>query len=77
MPRRIARAVVGSATGVLGWRPVGDRLRLSVVNADSSAAELRTALREAGAEVSILRHAKPTMEDVFIHNVEDQRGRHD
>jgi ABC-2 type transport system ATP-binding protein len=77
MPRRITRAVVGSTEGIRSWRPVGDRLRLSVENAASLEGRLGAALREAGAEVLILRRAKPTMEDVFIHNVEDLRGRHD
>ena len=76
-PRRIARSVVGSTEGILSWRPVGDRLRLSVEHADSMATRLDAALREAGADVSIIRRAKPTMEDVFIYSVEDERGQHE
>lgn len=76
-PRRIARSVVGSTEGIQSWRPVGDRLRLSVEKADALAPQLENALREAGAEVNMIRRAKPTMEDVFIYSVEGQRGEHD
>jgi len=74
-PRRVIREVIGATEGILRWRPVGDRLRLSVDRQDSFEIRLRKALQDAGAEISILRQAKPTMDDVFIYMVEDQRGR--
>ncbi|HMN14706.1 MAG TPA: ABC transporter ATP-binding protein [Bellilinea sp.] len=74
-PRRVTREVIGATEGILRWRPVGDRLRLSVNGLDSLEARLASALQDAGAEVSIFRRAKPTMDDVFIYMVEDQRGR--
>jgi ABC-2 type transport system ATP-binding protein len=73
-PRKVMREVVGATEGILRWRPVGDRLRLSVNGLDSIEARLASALEDAGAEISILRRAKPTMDDVFIYMVEDQRG---
>jgi ABC-2 type transport system ATP-binding protein len=73
-PRKLTREVIGATEGILRWRPVGDRLRLSVNGLDSLEARLASALQDAGAEVSILRRAKPTMDDVFIYMVEDQRG---
>lgn len=73
-PRRVIREVIGATEGILRWRPVGDRLRLSVDRQDSFEIRLRKALQDAGAEISILRQAKPTMDDVFIYMVEDQRG---
>lgn len=74
-PRRVLREVIGATESILRWRPVGDRLRLSVNVLDSLEARLASALQDAGAEVSILRRAKPNMDDVFIYLVEDQRGR--
>lgn len=74
-PRRVIRDVIGATEGVLRWRPVGDRLRLSVNGLDSLEGRLASALQDAGADVSILRRAKPTMDDVFIYMVEDRRGR--
>lgn len=76
-PRRVTRAVIGAMDDIVRWRPVGDRIRLSVNNLDSFESRLGRALQEAGADVSILRRAKPTMEDVFIHHVEEQRGGHE
>jgi ABC-2 type transport system ATP-binding protein len=74
-PRKVIREVIGATEGIRSWRPVGDRLRLSVNDLDSLKARLLNALQNTGAEVSILRKAKPTMDDVFIYMVENQRGR--
>ncbi|MBN1667194.1 MAG: hypothetical protein JW862_08890, partial [Anaerolineales bacterium] len=74
MPRKAIRALInGGQDGVLRWRPVGDRLRLSVTDLRKTEGYLRKGLRRARAEVSICRPAKATMEDVFIHLVETQR----
>ncbi len=73
-PRGQMRTIVGSAQGVLGWRPVGDRLRLAVTDPQQIRAQLASELEQAGADVSILRQARPTMEDVFVHVAEQRRG---
>ena len=74
MPRRITRQVIRETEGIHRWRPVGDRLRLMVDHPKKMQKTLTTTLKQAGAEVSIMRPAKKTMEDVFIHLVETQRG---
>jgi ABC-2 type transport system ATP-binding protein len=77
-PRKVMREVVQNGSkGILRWRPVGDRIRLSVPDIQTAEKELRKELKAAGAEISILRPAKSTMEDVFIHLVETQRGSHE
>jgi ABC-2 type transport system ATP-binding protein len=77
-PRKVVRRVVREQSdGIIRWRPVGDRLRLSVPDIQASQKELKKELKDAGAEVSIFRSAKSTMEDVFIHLVETQRGAHE
>lgn len=74
-PRRVMRQVVEGTAGILHWRPVGDRLRLSVQNPDGVQSTLAVSLPAAGAQVSILRRVKATMEDVFMHLVETRRAR--
>jgi len=71
-PRGTLRQVADNTTGVLKWRAVGDRLRLSVLNPAKTQADLRAKLKKAGAEVTILREARIMMEDVFIYLVEQQ-----
>lgn len=77
-PRKIMRQVVMEIDGLSDWRPVGDRLRISVPHENGSANKLLKHLdrdlRRAGAEVQILRTSKKTMEDVFTHWVENERG---
>ncbi len=74
-PRKTVRQVLnGGSDGIVRWRPVGDRIRLSVLDSDKSRKHLQASLRKAGAEISILRRAKSTMEDVFIHLVETRRS---
>ena len=77
-PRKEMRRVVDSTDGILDWRPVGDRLRLTVPNTDSNAKRVIRALKSGfkrdGLEVHILRKTKTTMEDVFVHLVAGQRG---
>jgi ABC-2 type transport system ATP-binding protein len=74
-PRKAVRSVINNGSKeILRWRPVGDRIRLSVPDIEATQKQLKKELKAAGAEISILRPAKSTMEDVFIHLVETQRG---
>lgn len=66
-PRKLMREVVTKIPDVVSWRPVGDRLRISTPDAVKCEASLRTALQSSGAETRLLRKARPSMEDVFIH----------
>ena len=81
-PRKAMRQVVGETEGILEWRPVGDRLRLAVANkiegtglvpSDRILAHLEARFREEALEVRLLRKTKPSMEDVFVHLVDEQR----
>ena len=77
-PRKTMRKVVGDMDGVHDWRPVGDRLRLSVLNHNTNTPKmmrgLEKALKQEKADVQILRTAKKTMEDVFTHAVQQRRA---
>ena len=73
-PRRILRAVADQTEGVLSWRAVGDRLRLSVSDSSKVLPKLEESLKREGANISILREARIVMEDVFIHLVEKQEA---
>ena len=72
LPRRILRLVVDKTEGITSWRAVGDRMRLSVENPVDFMPHLQRALTKEGADISILREASLTMEDVFIYLVEKQ-----
>ena len=73
-PRKTLRKVIAeSQDGIVRWRPVGDRMRLSVKDYRKSERVLLKDLKLAKAEVGICRQAKSTMEDVFIHLVESKR----
>lgn len=74
-PRGTLRKVAEQNPGVSSWRAVGDRLRLSVANPANVHDSLEQELTSAGAEISILREARITMEDVFIYLVEKQEPR--
>ncbi len=77
-PRKAMRQIVDKTPGVQEWRPVGDRLRLSVKNGDGSVKRVKKHLEERFQQdlldVRILREARTTMEDVFVHRVEERRG---
>lgn len=73
-PRKVMRQVVGDAPYVLQWRTIGDRLRLSVKDPFAATTLLEKTLTSEGAEIKVLRHAKRSMEDVFIHLVEERRA---
>ena len=77
-PRKAIRQIVGSLEGVITWRPVGDRLRLAVANTTGAVerviASLEAQIREQSLEVRLLREAKGTMEDVFVHMIEQRQA---
>ena len=78
-PRKIMRRTVEGMEGIADWRPVGDRLRLSVPNHNGESRKLLLRLdkdlKKANTSVQILRPTKKTMEDVFTYSVQDQRSR--
>lgn len=76
-PRKTMRQIVSEMESIREWRPVGDRLRLSVDSSNNTAEHVTEALAEqfqhAELDVRLLRRAKPSMEDVFVHLVDEQR----
>ncbi len=72
-PRKVMRQVVGEAPYVLQYRTIGDRLRLSVKDPLYAITQLENSLKTENAEIKVLRHPKRSMEDVFIHLVEERR----
>jgi ABC-2 type transport system ATP-binding protein len=74
-PRKDMRRVVGETPQVIEWRPVGDRLRLSVPGADSETvlADLAERFERERLEVRLLRRARRSMEDVFVHLAQNGR----
>lgn len=83
-PRKAMRQIVSETPGILEWRPVGDRLRLAVGNHNGGQSgtpatqkvmnSLSSRFEEEALEVRLLRKAKPSMEDVFVHIVNEQRS---
>jgi ABC-2 type transport system ATP-binding protein len=74
-PRKLMRQIVSDAEGVLDWRPVGDRLRLTVKGngaKDKLTRSLGVQFKKQNMEVRLLRPARRTLEDVFIHLVSKQ-----
>jgi len=71
-PRSLLRKIASQTEGVLGWRAVGDRLRLSATNPTEIQEKINQKLSTAEAYISILREAHTQMEDVFIYLVEQQ-----
>ena len=71
-PRKKMRDIVKETEGVLDWRPVGDSLRLNVPNNGASKKIMQSLEKRMGKEkmkVSVLRHSRQSMEDVFVHLV--------
>lgn len=66
-PRSTMRSAVAKTKGVQQWRPVGDRLRLFVKESHKTRLVLESNLKKEKAEVGMIRPARKTMEDVFIH----------
>lgn len=67
IPRGVMRDTTTRLPNVISWRPVGDRLRISIRDTSTGMDALRILLTNAGAETKLLRTARPSMEDVFIH----------
>ena len=76
-PRKAMRQIVSETDGIREWRPVGDRLRLAVDSSDNNAERVLGALnaqfQQAALDVRLLRRVRPSMEDVFVHLVDEQR----
>ncbi len=76
-PRKIIRPLLDTFSQSLEWRPLGDRLRLMVFSGNGSLSKLERSLsqkmKSEKIEVTFIRRAKKTMEDVFVHLVEKQR----
>jgi ABC-2 type transport system ATP-binding protein len=77
-PRKDMRRIVSGTAGVAEWRPVGDRLRLSVLNENGQVREMLQTLNrrftEEALTVDFLRVERPEMEDVFVHLVSERRS---
>ena len=65
-PRKTMYNTVEELPGMLNFRPIGDRLRLSVENAHKTIRLLKWRLTKQRKQPQILRKAKLTMEDVFM-----------
>ncbi len=70
-PRKAMRSVVEQAAGVVDWRPVGDRLRISVANHNGDSRRLlkhlQTEFKRQKLTVHLLRPSRASMEDVFVY----------
>jgi ABC-2 type transport system ATP-binding protein len=77
-PRKAMRNIVDNAAGVQAWRPVGDRLRLSVPNGNGGTQPVMDGLRadfgREQVEVEVLKETRKSMEDVFVYLVSEQRS---
>lgn len=70
--RKAIRDIVMETEGIRSWRPVGDRLRLAVPEADTVMEVLGRRIQEEGLTVKVLRRTRPGMEDVFVRMAEMQ-----
>lgn len=76
-PRKLMRQVVSASSDILDWNPVGDRLRVLVSGNGATDKALRSLEKDFKAnkmDILILRPARRTMEDAFVHLVKEQRG---
>ncbi|HEY62480.1 MAG TPA: ABC transporter ATP-binding protein [Anaerolineae bacterium] len=75
-PRKAMRRIVGETNEILDWRPVGDQLRLTILDTDSTVKRVMKSLtqsfRRESLDVRVLRQVKPSMEDVFVHLIGSQ-----
>ncbi len=76
-PRKEMRRIVGETTGIAGWRPVGDRLRIAVPNENGEVQVIVKTLsqrfEEEALAMDFIRVERPRMEDVFVHLVGERR----
>lgn len=76
-PRKKMRQIVDETQGVIEWRPVGDTLRLAVPN-NGATQQIMVSLQQRldleKMKVTLLRQTRQSMEDVFVHLVNTQRG---
>lgn len=82
-PRKAMRQIISGLAEdktqglITDWRPVGDRLRLSVPNDNGDVERILQTLEERFSaeqlEVRLLKRTRPSMEDVFVHLAELQR----
>ena len=76
-PRKEMRRIVGEMADIVEWRPVGDRLRLAVLNENGQVQSVLQMLRQRFADealtVDFTRVERPGMEDVFVHLVSERR----
>lgn len=77
-PRKEMRRIVSQIPEISEWRPVGDRLRLSVENSNGLVQnvekKLRKQIEKQGLDLHLMRVERPGMEDVFVHLVNEKRG---
>jgi len=76
-PRKLMRQIVAGVEEILDWNPVGDRIRVVVAGEGATEEVIHSLERQFKAnnmEVLILKPARRTMEDAFIHLVKTQRG---
>lgn len=78
-PRKATRMLISQLKGIHDWRPVGDRFRLTVKRSENGQVleKLKKELESSDLDVRILRHSAPSMEDVFIHQAHNSRGKHE
>ena len=71
------REIIQKTNGVEEWRPVGDRLRLSISNHNGSVDRIKRSIenefKKEKMDVRILRESKTSMEDVFVYKVNQKR----
>ncbi len=77
-PRKTMRQIVDETEEILDWRPVGDRLRLTIPDSNTSRRKVMNTLtkrfRQEALDVVILREVKPGMEDVFVHLIAEEEN---
>lgn len=76
-PRGKMRLIVDESKDVIDWRPVGDTLRVNVPTNGATERIMRAlqrSMEQAKMQISVLRRGRQSMEDVFVHLVNAQRG---
>jgi len=78
-PRKASYTALEKQEYVLDWRPVGDRIRLSVEKGKTREVlkSLRASITQQEAKIRVLRKTAPQMEDVFTFKVKELRDRNE